>query len=149
MNAYHAAPWSPSSDDSRDRTTHHRKTKQHGQEEWTWEDILNGKGSWMWEEILAGRDRLLREQREAARRKQFYKGSRLAWKLILLRCSVLLKIMNAYHAAPWSPSLSDDSRDNSEVMYARLIQKCILTYWFPFKDKLTLTLSKTEIVQKY
>ena len=37
-------------------------------EEWTREDILNGKGSYTWEEILAGRDRLPWEQVEAARR---------------------------------------------------------------------------------
>ena len=54
------------SDERRDRTTHHKNTKQRGQEEWTWEDILNGKGSWTWEEILAGRDRLPWEQTEAA-----------------------------------------------------------------------------------
>ena len=80
MNTYHAALWSMPSDERRDRTTHHKKTKQRGQEEWTWEDILNGKGSWMWEDILAGRDRLPWEQTEAARREQFYKWSRLARK---------------------------------------------------------------------
>jgi hypothetical protein len=66
MNTYHAAPWSPSYD-RRYRRSHHKRTKQRGQEDWTWEDILDDKGSWTWEEILAGRDRLPWEQVEAAR----------------------------------------------------------------------------------
>ena len=69
MNTYHAAPWSSTPSNSRYRTTHHQWTKQRGElEEWTWEDILNGKGSYTWEEILAGRDRLPWDQVEAARR---------------------------------------------------------------------------------
>jgi hypothetical protein len=57
--------------------THHQRTKQRGnkqqqeqryKEEWTWEDILDGKGCYTWEEILAGRDRLPWEQVEADRR---------------------------------------------------------------------------------
>ena len=66
-NTYHAALWSsPSSTNGRYRTTHHKQTKQRGEkEEWTWEDILDGKGSYTWEEILAGRDRLPWEQLKA------------------------------------------------------------------------------------
>ena len=38
MNTYHAAPWSsPSSSECRYRTTHHQRTKQLGEEDWTWE----------------------------------------------------------------------------------------------------------------
>ncbi|XP_070298705.1 uncharacterized protein [Salvelinus sp. IW2-2015] len=92
MYAHHAAPWSTSFD-GRDRTSHHQRTKQRGkgeqrfQEDWTWEDILDGKGSWTWEEILAGRDRLLWEQVEALRKAEAaskgarrYEGTRLARK---------------------------------------------------------------------
>jgi hypothetical protein len=70
INTYHAAPWSsPSSTNSRYRTTHYQRIKQRGKkEEWTWEDILDGKGSYTWEEIQAGRDHLPWEQVEAARR---------------------------------------------------------------------------------
>ena len=54
MNTYHAAPWSsaPSPDDNHYRTTHQKRTKQHGNKEqrvldsWTWEEILDGKGPW-------------------------------------------------------------------------------------------------------
>jgi hypothetical protein len=67
-----AAPWSGHfQDDVRDRTTHHKRTKRRGREEqkeWTWEDILEGKGSWTWEEILAGKDHLPWKQVEAARK---------------------------------------------------------------------------------
>ena len=56
MYAHHAALWSTSSSDDRDRTSNHKRTKQRGKEDWTWEDILDGKGSWTWE-ILAERDR--------------------------------------------------------------------------------------------
>ena len=42
MSNQHAALWSPLYD-SRYRTTHHQRTKQRDQE-WTWEDILDGKG---------------------------------------------------------------------------------------------------------
>ena len=61
MYAYHAAPWSDSYNE-RDRRTHHKRTKQHVQEEktsWTWDEILDGKGSLTWEEILAGKDFVL------------------------------------------------------------------------------------------
>ena len=34
------------------------RTKQRGKEDWTWEDILDGKGSFTCEEILAGKDGL-------------------------------------------------------------------------------------------
>ena len=104
MNTYHAAHWSDISyssseedEDKRYRITHHQRTKQRGngqqhqeqryKEEWTWEDILDGKGCYTWEEILAGRDRLPWEQVEAARRaeaagegNQWYEGTRLARK---------------------------------------------------------------------
>ena len=87
MYAYHAAPWSSPSV-SRDRTSHHQRTKQHGKvDSWTWEDILDGKGVYTWEEILAKRDRLPWEQVEAARRaeaarerNQRYVGTRQARK---------------------------------------------------------------------
>ena len=77
MYAYHAAPWSGHFlHEDRDRTTHHKRTMRHGREEkteWTWEDILEGKGSW--EEILAGKDHLPWKQVEAARKgKQLVKG---------------------------------------------------------------------------
>ncbi|XP_064883289.1 protocadherin-16-like [Oncorhynchus nerka] len=57
--------------------------------EWTWEDVLDGKGCYTWEEILAGRDRLPWEQVEALRRAEAagdrsrrYEGTRLARKLV-------------------------------------------------------------------
>ena len=89
MIKYHAALWSssPSPNDNHYRTTHHQRTKQRGREDWTWEDILDGKGSYTWEEILAGRDCLPWEQVEAAWRaeaagkgNQRYEGTRLARK---------------------------------------------------------------------
>ena len=73
MYAYHAAPWSNPSFNEHNKRSHHKQTKQRGQEEqtsWTWEDILDDKGSWMWEEIQAGKDRLPWEQTEAAREEQ-------------------------------------------------------------------------------
>ena len=73
-----------------------RKTRQRQHEqrkedelfgEWTWEDVLDGKGCYTWEEILAGRDRLPWEQVEALRRAEAagdrsrrYEGTRLARK---------------------------------------------------------------------
>jgi hypothetical protein len=58
MYSHHAALWSSdpyysfsSEGDSRDRITHHQRTKQRGngqqqpsQDSWTWEEILDGKG---------------------------------------------------------------------------------------------------------
>ncbi|XP_052314142.1 proline-rich protein 36-like isoform X1 [Oncorhynchus keta] len=58
MNTYHAALWSDPSSTSecRYRNTHHQRTKQRGNgqeqerqrylENWTWEEILDGKGPW-------------------------------------------------------------------------------------------------------
>ena len=91
-----AAPWFIS-EDSHYRTTHQTRTKQQKgrkpqekkREEWTWEDVLDGKGAYTWEEILAGRDRLPWEQVEALRRveaagqrnqRERYAGTRLARK---------------------------------------------------------------------
>uniref|UniRef100_A0A8C8IJ41 Glutamate receptor n=1 Tax=Oncorhynchus tshawytscha TaxID=74940 RepID=A0A8C8IJ41_ONCTS len=42
MYAHHAALWSTSFDGC-DRTSHHQRTKQRGKEEWTWEEINDGK----------------------------------------------------------------------------------------------------------
>ena len=67
MNYNHAAFWSasPSQEENRDRTTHHKRTKRRGErqrkqeqrkEEWTWDDVLDGKGYYTLEEILAGKD---------------------------------------------------------------------------------------------
>jgi hypothetical protein len=81
MNDNHAAFWSPSpsQEERRYRTTHHNRTKRRGdrqrqqeqrKEEWTWDDVLDGKGCYTWEEILAGKDRLPWEQVEAARREE-------------------------------------------------------------------------------
>ena len=83
----HAALWSASRSDEENhyRITHPTRTKRRGkqqrrqqqqqqqqrpasQEEWTWEDVLDGKGCYTWEEILAGKDRLPWEQVEAARK---------------------------------------------------------------------------------
>ncbi|KAM9407747.1 uncharacterized protein ACWYII_027556 [Salvelinus alpinus] len=81
--------------DSPYRITHHTRAKQRSQrskgqekkEQWTWDDILDGKGCYTWEEILAGRDRLPWEQLEALRRAEAtgernrsYEGTRLARK---------------------------------------------------------------------
>ena len=96
MNTYHAAFWSASYDDP-DRITHQPRTKRRGdrqrqqeqrkKEEWTWEDVLDGKGCYTWEEILAEKDRLPWEQVEAARRAEAagernrrYEGTQLARK---------------------------------------------------------------------
>ena len=94
MDNYHAAYWSSdpfrlsSSEEEEEihyRITHQNRTKRRGkgqrrqqqqqqqqrpasQEEWTWEDVLDGKGCYTWEEILAGKDRLPWEQVEAARK---------------------------------------------------------------------------------
>ena len=56
MNTYPAAFWSndssSSSDESRDRAPHYKRTKQRGNREqrlmgsWAWEEILDGKGPW-------------------------------------------------------------------------------------------------------
>ena len=55
MNTYPTAFWSDdssSSDESRYRTTHHKRTKQRGNREqkvldsWTWKEILDIKGPW-------------------------------------------------------------------------------------------------------
>ena len=53
MYAHRAAPWSGHfPDEVRDRTTHHKRPKRRGREEqrfledWTWEEILEGKGPW-------------------------------------------------------------------------------------------------------
>ncbi|KAM9405826.1 uncharacterized protein ACWYII_028930 [Salvelinus alpinus] len=83
--------------DSPYRITHNARTKRQGKtqrskgqekkEQWTWDDILDGKGCYTWEEILAGRDRLPWEQLEALRRAEAtgernrsYEGTRLARK---------------------------------------------------------------------
>ncbi|KAM9395987.1 uncharacterized protein ACWYII_033859 [Salvelinus alpinus] len=83
--------------DSPNRITHHAKTKrqretkrskgQERKEQWTWDDVLDGKGVYTWEEILAGRDRLPWDQLEALRRAEAtgernrsYEGTRLARK---------------------------------------------------------------------
>jgi hypothetical protein len=63
MNTYHAAFWSMPSDESRNRTTHHQRTKQCGQEEWTWEEILDWKGPW----AQAGEYHCPKEEMEAAK----------------------------------------------------------------------------------
>ena len=63
MNTFHAALWSTPFDESRYRRPHQKRTKQHGQDEWTWEEILDGKGPW----TRAGEYRRPREQMEAAR----------------------------------------------------------------------------------
>ena len=94
----HAAFWSasPSTEESRNRITHHKRTKRRGdrqrkqeqrKEELTWDDVLDGKGCYTWEEILAGKDRLPWEQVEAARRAEAagersrrYEGTWLARK---------------------------------------------------------------------
>ena len=79
MNTYHAALWSaPSSSDERYRTTHHQRTKQRGKEDWTWEDILDGKGSYMWrrswpEKIACHGSRSTQQ----GRRRQLGKGPRI------------------------------------------------------------------------
>ena len=68
-NYENTASWSALSN-NRDRITHQRRTKQRKkeqQEEWTWEQILDGKGSWTWEEIQKGWNRRPSEEVEAAR----------------------------------------------------------------------------------
>ena len=103
MSNHHAAIWSDSlsTDERRYRITHHTRTERRGNRqrqqeqrkedelfgEWTWEDVLDGKGCYTWEEILAGRDRLPWEQVEALRRAEAagdrsrrYEGTRLARK---------------------------------------------------------------------
>ncbi|KAM9552338.1 uncharacterized protein ACWYII_032643 [Salvelinus alpinus] len=103
MSSHYAAPWFPQysssseeeEEDCRYRTTHQPRAKQRSQrrkgqekkEQWTWDDVLDGKGVYTWEEILAGRDRLPWEQLEALRRAEAtgernrsYEGTRLARK---------------------------------------------------------------------
>ena len=77
MNTYHAALWSDpcysSSEEERDRITHHQRTKQRGngqqqqqqrsQDSWTWEEILDGKGPW----AQAGEYRRPKAELEAAK----------------------------------------------------------------------------------
>ncbi|XP_055727839.1 uncharacterized protein LOC129816895 isoform X1 [Salvelinus fontinalis] len=73
MNTYPAAFWSDDSsssfDECRDRTTHHKRTKQRGNREqcgmdsWAWEEILDGKGPW----AQPGEYRRPKEELEAAR----------------------------------------------------------------------------------
>jgi hypothetical protein len=62
MYAYHAAPWS-SFNVGRYRISHHQWTKQRGQEDWTWEEILEGAEPW----TRAKEYRRPKEQMEAAK----------------------------------------------------------------------------------
>ena len=66
-NDTHAAPWSPSYDD-RDRISHHQRTKQRGEDKWTWEEILDGKGPWS----QAGEYRRPKEESEADKAERRY-----------------------------------------------------------------------------
>jgi hypothetical protein len=61
-NSTQAAPWSTHYND-RDRRSHQKRTEQRCQEEWTWEDNLDGEGPW----TQAGEHHHPREQMEAAR----------------------------------------------------------------------------------
>jgi head-tail adaptor len=64
MNTYHAALWSTSpSNDERYRISHQKRTKQRGQDGWTWEEILDVKGPW----TQIGEYRRPREEIEAAK----------------------------------------------------------------------------------
>ena len=75
MNFNHAAFWSssPSPEESRNRITHHNRTKRRGdrqrqqeqrnQDFWTWEEILDGKGPW----AQPGEYRRPKEELEAAK----------------------------------------------------------------------------------
>ena len=73
MYAHHAALWSASFD-GRDRTSHHKRTKQRGKgDSWTWE----GKGPWR----QAGEYRHPKEELEAAKEERHrYEGTWLARK---------------------------------------------------------------------
>ena len=62
MYTYHAVPWSDPYIEC-DRRSHHQRTKQHVQEEWTWEEILDGAGPW----TQAGEYRRPKEEIEAAK----------------------------------------------------------------------------------
>ena len=63
MYAHHVGPWSTSSD-GRDRTTHHKRTKQRGERDsWTWEENKDGKGPWR----QAGEYRRPKEEIKAAK----------------------------------------------------------------------------------
>ena len=83
MNTYHPAPWSSSlsPDDIRYRNTHHQRTKQRGDERqrywenWTWEEILDGKGPW----AQAGKYRRPKAELEAAKaeRRWYEEAARL------------------------------------------------------------------------
>jgi hypothetical protein len=82
MYAYHAAPWSPPYNE-RDRTTHHKRTKQRTKEEWTsWtREKEEWRTSWTWEEVMAGDKTLPWKQVERAQEeRQRYEGTRLARK---------------------------------------------------------------------
>jgi hypothetical protein len=75
-NYEHAAFWSDPSN-SRDRITHHQRTKQRGteqQEKWTWEDILDGEGPWS----QAGEYRRPKEEIKAAKKERRYYEARYA-----------------------------------------------------------------------
>ena len=95
LYADHAAPRSPPYDD-RDRTTHHKRTKQREKEEqrlmgkWTWEEILDGAGPWPqpWEyrcpkeelEAAKAERRCYEEKYRRIEEERRYEGTRLARK---------------------------------------------------------------------
>ena len=87
MNYNHAAFWSssPSTEESRYRTTHHNRTKRRGdrqrqqeqrKEEWTWEDELDGKGPW----AQPGEYRRPKEELEAAKAERRWYEEAARWR---------------------------------------------------------------------
>ena len=54
-----------------------QQQEQRYKEEWTWEDILDGKGCYSWGEILAGRDHGNRWRQPGERRQQVKGASAL------------------------------------------------------------------------
>ena len=107
MKTYHSALWSDDSSSSDDkyryRTTHHKRTKQRGNEEqrvqasWTWEEKSEGQGPWR----QAGEYRSPKEELEAAKaeRRRYEARQRRDWRSqaidlsqlpVLTRSSVVL-----------------------------------------------------------
>ena len=81
MNYNHVAFWSasPSQEESRDRITHHNRTKrrddrqrqqeQRNQDFWTWEEILDGRGPWA-KPGECRRPKVQQEKRQQEQRKE-------------------------------------------------------------------------------
>ena len=70
MGTNHAALWSTSYD-ARDRTTHHKRTKQRGERDsWTWEEILDGKRPWRQAGEYHGPKEELKAAKEEQRRNE-------------------------------------------------------------------------------